>query len=99
MVKLSGLTPGPHVVLLELTQLLRAPALPDAHEHGKNQCEPALCIPQLWNHLCAAPLLCKRTLRKMRRPHIRLVTGWDLEMVQTRLTLVAETPTGFGYRS
>ena len=71
-------------MLLELAKLLFAPAFPDAPAYGKDQFEPALFIPQMWNHFGPAPLRFKRPRRQMRGPHLLLMTGRDLEMVQTR---------------
>ena len=82
-------------MLLERTELLLAPALTHADEHGKDPFDSTRLVPEMRNDLRPSSFLFKGAFRQVRRAHILTMARRDLEVVATRDRILLQAPTRF----
>ena len=92
LIQTSRLPSGPHVMLLELTELFLAPALTHADEYGKDQLHSTGLVPEMRNDFGPTPFLCKGPFRQVRRAHILAMPCGHLQVIETGLGIVLQTP-------
>jgi hypothetical protein len=98
LVEPSRLPQGPHLVLLERTLLLFAPAFTPPYQYCKDALHSAGFIPQRRDHCGAPPFRLKRARCEVRGPHILPMPSGHLQVMEAGRALVSHTAAGFGKR-
>ena len=83
-------------MLLELTQLLLAPALTHPDEHRQDQLHETDLVPEMRNDFGPTPFLFKGPFRQVRRAPLLAMPRGHLQVMETGLRRVLQTPARLG---